>query len=119
MSICQPKAPARKALGLPVEAREAGIGTSVRTNGCYRGVIDRHDYIVSAYVFYRGDLSLREDQLVQQALVEALRQRGGRPVLFRQNMAWRVLVDRGEPDPVVSQRVAWSSARPVSAASRQ
>ncbi len=85
-------------LGLPVEPREAGISASARTNGCYRGVMNRLDCLVSAHVLYRGNRSLSEDELVQQALPEALRQRGGRPVLFRQNKAWCVLVERGEAD---------------------
>jgi hypothetical protein len=82
-------------LGLPVERREVGIDASGRTNGTYGSVIDRIDCLVSAHVFYRGDASISEEQLVQQTLIEALRQREGRPVVFRQGTAWRVLVDRG------------------------
>ncbi len=86
-------------LGLPVERREVGIDASGRTNGMYAAVIERIDCLVSAHVFYRGDASTSEEQLVQQTLIEALRSREGRPVVFRQGTAWRVLVDRGTPGP--------------------
>ncbi len=86
-------------LGLPVERREVGIDASGRTNGTYGDVIDRIDCLVSAHVFYRGDASISEEQLVQQTLIEALRRREGRPVVYRQGTAWRVLVDRSTPGP--------------------
>jgi hypothetical protein len=86
-------------LGLPVERREVGIDASGRTNGSYGAVIDRLDCLVSGHVFYRGDSTISAEQLVEQTLIEALRHRGGRPVVFRQGATWRVLVGRDAPGP--------------------
>ncbi len=84
-------------LGLPVEPGEAGPGgaTAARlTNQRYRAAIDRLDPLVSAHTFFRTETTLSEKQMVLEGIPEAVRLSDGRPVVFRQNLDWRVLVDR-------------------------
>ncbi len=85
-------------LGLPVEAGAAGEQAAMQTNRRYRRVLRRMDQLVSAHIFFRKDSTLDEDQMVREAITEALRRREGRPVVFRFNTEWRVLVNQGALD---------------------
>ncbi len=80
-------------LGLPVEPGFVGIEAARRTNHRYRSVIARLDPFVSAHIFLLSGSSLTEERLVQSALLEAIDRGAGRPVLFRTNSKWRVLID--------------------------
>ena len=53
----------------------------------------RLDPIASAHMFLLSGTTLTEEQLVQTALLEAIRRARGRPILFRTNGRWRVLID--------------------------
>lgn len=81
-------------LGLPVEPGAAGIEAARRTNRRYARVIDRLDHLVTAHVFFRTASSVGEQRMVEDAIPEALSRGGGRPIVFRLNLEWRVLVDR-------------------------
>lgn len=85
-------------LGLPVEHGEAGKTTGRGTNHRYRGVLRRLDYLASSHVFFRSRTTLGEAEMVREAMPEALSRRGDRPVVFRQNVTWRVVVNRGHAD---------------------
>lgn len=80
-------------LGLPVEAGLVGVEVARQTNRRYRSVIARLDLFVSAHIFLLSGSSLTEQRLVQSALLEAIHRGAGRPVLFRTNSKWRVLID--------------------------
>ncbi len=80
-------------LGLPVEPGLVGVEAARGTNRRYRSVIARLDPFVSAHIFLLSGSSLTEQRLVQSALLEAIHRGEGRPVLFRTNSTWRVLID--------------------------
>ncbi len=80
-------------LGLPVEPGFVGVEAARLTNRRYRSLIARLDPFVSAHIFLLSGSSLTEERLVQSALLEAIHRGRGRPVLFRTNSAWRVLID--------------------------
>ena len=100
-------------LGLPVEPGEAGSDTARRTNRRYRRVINRLDLLASVHLFFRQDTMLSESRMVREAIPEALRRRGHRPVVFRQNVTWRVVVDLGEPgaDQVTARSLVVAETR--------
>ena len=79
-------------VGLPVESH-ADRDTAVRTNERYRALIDGLDQFVSDRSFMLLGRSRAEAVRVQDSLPEAIRLRSGRPVMFRTNGMWRVLVD--------------------------
>ncbi len=81
-------------LGLPVEPGAAGIEAARRTNRRYGDVIKRLDHLVTAHIFFRTESWVTEQQMVEEAIPEALRRAAGRPIVFRLNLEWRVLVDR-------------------------
>ncbi|MHC4427745.1 MAG: hypothetical protein ACYS0D_03975 [Planctomycetota bacterium] len=81
--------------GLPVEPRIVDQATARRTNARFRPVMARLDPLVSDHALLMADTSLTEEQMVLAAMPEGLRWRGGRPILFKTNGAWRVLVDEG------------------------
>ena len=58
-------------------------------------MLQRVDHLVSAHLFFRKDSTLDEKQVIEEAIPEALSLRGDRPVIFRQNVTWRALVDKG------------------------
>ena len=83
-------------LGLPVEPGAAGIEAARRTNRRYGDVIKRLDHLVTAHIFFRTKSWVTEQRMVQEAIPEALHQAAGRPIVFRLNLEWRVLVDRAK-----------------------
>ena len=84
--------------GLPVEPRIVDEAAARRTNARFRPVMARLDPLVSDHALLMADTSLTEEQMVLAAMPEGLRWRDGRPILFKTNGAWRVLVDE-DADP--------------------
>ena len=80
-------------LGLPVEPGVVGDTAARRANRLYGGTLAKLDPIVSAHLFLLRGTTLTEEQLVQTALLEAIRRAKGRPILFRTNGRWRILID--------------------------
>ncbi len=85
-------------LGLPAEPRGGDLQRAQRTNERYRTVIDRLDAFVPTRSFLILGSSLTESETVRMAVPEALRLRGGRPIVFRTNGMWRVLLAAGESE---------------------
>ena len=81
-------------LGLPVEPGAAGTEAARRTNRRYADVIEQLDHLVTAHTFFRTESWVTEQRMVQEAIPEALHRAAGRPIVFRLNLEWRVLVDR-------------------------
>lgn len=81
-------------MGLPVEPGGAGIEAARRTNRRYGRVVEQLDHLVTAHVFFRTESWVTEQRMVQEAIPEAIHRCAGRPIVFRLNLEWRVLVDR-------------------------
>ena len=94
-------------MGLPVEPGAAGIDAARRTNRCFQRVIERLDHLVTAHIFLRTESWVTEQRMVREAIPEALRRSDGRPIVFRLNLEWRVLVERDDLDRY--RRVEWIS----------
>jgi hypothetical protein len=84
--------------GLPVEPRIVDLATARRTNARFRPVMERLDPLVSDHALLMADTSLTEEQMVLAAMPEGLRWRDGRPILFKTNGTWRVLIDEDALD---------------------
>ena len=94
-------------MGLPVEPGAAGTDAARRTNRCFERVIERLDHLVTAHIFFRTESWLTEQRMVREAIPEALRRSDGRPIVFRLNLEWRVLVERDDLDRY--RRAEWIS----------
>jgi len=97
-------------LGLPVEPGAAGIEAARRTNRRYGNVIERLDHLVTAHVFFRTESWVTEQRMVEEAIPEALHHAGTRPIVFRLNLEWRVLIDRAEVARY--RRAEWNTLAP-------
>lgn len=81
-------------MGLPVEPGGAGVEAARRTNRRYGRILEQLDHLVTAHVFFRTESWVTEQRMVQDAIPEAIHRCDGRPIVFRLNLQWRVLVDR-------------------------
>ena len=97
-------------MGLPVEPGGGGIEAATRTNHRYGSVIERLDHLVTAHVFFRTESWLTERRMVEEAIPEAVRHCDGRPIVFRFNLEWRVLVDRNKVGQY--RRADWNTLAP-------
>ena len=105
--------------GLPVEPRIISSTAAEGTNARYRAVIDRLDPLVSDHAYIMAETSLTELQMATAAMPEGLRHRDRRPILFRTNGAWRVLLDHGalaKADPENPAGLYGLVAEPLAAA---
>ncbi len=59
-------------------------------------MIERLDHLVAAHLFFRPESWVTEQRMVEEAIPEAMHHADGRPIVFRLNIEWRVLVDRAE-----------------------
>jgi hypothetical protein len=82
-------------LGLPIEPEQAGVSIEIarHTNQRYGTVIDRVGPFVPARRFVVFGSTLDEKLLTRMGMREALRLRGGRPIVFQTNTVWNALVD--------------------------
>ena len=94
-------------LGLPAEPGAAGIEAARRTNRRYDDVLKRLDHLVTAHIFFRTESWVTEQRMVEEAIPEALHRAAGRPIVFRLNLEWRVLIDRAEVGRY--RRAAWNT----------
>ncbi len=83
-------------LGLPVEPGRMGFEAAQQTNERYGVVIDELDPFVSPRWFMLLGSGLAEELAVVMAMPEAVRFRSGRPIIFRTNGMWRMLVGADE-----------------------
>ncbi len=83
-------------LGLPVEPGRIGFEAAQQTNERYGVVIDELDPFVSLRWFMLLGSGLAEEFAVVMAMPEAVRFRSGRPIIFRTNGMWRMLVGADE-----------------------
>ncbi len=107
----QPRA-ALSVLGLPIEPERGVVSpeSAKQSNALYGTVIDRLDSFVTGRSLIVFGTSLDELRLARNGMREALRLRDGRPVVFKTNAAWRVLMDADGPGDGI-YRIAGSTER--------
>ncbi|MCH8316356.1 MAG: hypothetical protein IIA64_10320 [Planctomycetes bacterium] len=91
LTATHPNAPV-SVLGLPLEARRWLPASTQESNDRYQAVIDRLAAFVSSRSFILFGSRITEQHTVQRGLPEAFRLRDDRPIIFRTNDYWRILL---------------------------
>ena len=91
LTATHPNAPV-SVLGLPLEARRWLPASTQESNDRYQAVIDRLAAFVSTRSFILFGSRITEQYTVQRGLPEAFRLRDDRPIIFRTNDYWRILL---------------------------
>ncbi|MCH7579567.1 MAG: hypothetical protein IIB22_04935, partial [Chloroflexi bacterium] len=91
LTATHPNAPV-SVLGLPLEARRWLPASIQESNDRYQAVIDRLAAFVSTRSFILFGSRITEQHTVQRGLPEAFRLRDDRPIIFRTNDYWRILL---------------------------